>query len=94
MQGTRPYTRTSAPTATRCTASSSPENSAFGSTEGNNVHINLEPDTRAMTKRLFEALSSEGKVDSPLQEMFWGGTYGSVTDRFGVHWMFNCVTRT
>lgn len=47
-----------------------------------------------MTKRLFEALSSEGKVDSPLQEMFWGGTYGSVTDRFGVHWMFNCVTRT
>jgi PhnB protein len=71
-----------------------PESMGFTVTPGNNMYINLEPDTRAMTKRLFEALSSEGKVEAPLREMFWGGYYGSLTDRFGVRWMFNCADKT
>ena len=25
-----------------------------------------------------------------LQEMFWGGYFGSLVDRFGIRWMFNC----
>ncbi len=57
---------------------------------GNNVYLNLEPDTRAETDRLFEALSEGGKVEMPLQEMFWGDYYGSCVDKFGVCWMFNC----
>jgi len=24
-----------------------------------------------------------------LQDMFWGGYYGSCTDKYGVQWMFN-----
>lgn len=59
-------------------------------TAGNNVHINLEPDTRAETDRLFQALAEGAVVDTPLQEMFWGGYFGSLTDRFGLHWTFNC----
>ncbi len=54
---------------------------------GNNVHINLEPDTRAEADRLFHALSQGGTVTMPLQDMFWGGYYGSCTDKFGVQWM-------
>jgi PhnB protein len=58
-------------------------------TFGNNVSINLEPDTRAETERLFAALS-EGATDiMPLQDMFWGDLFGSLTDRYGVMWMFN-----
>ena len=33
---------------------------------GNNIYINLEPDTRTETKRLFDALSSGGKVEQEL----------------------------
>ena len=67
-----------------------PESMGFKVNPGNNVHINLEPDTRSETKRLFEALSAGGKVTMDLQDMFWGAYYGSCTDNFGVQWMFNC----
>jgi PhnB protein len=60
---------------------------------GNNVHISLEPDTRAETKKLYDALSSGGKVTMELQDMFWGAYYGSCTDKFGVQWMFNCTEK-
>ncbi len=63
-------------------------------TQGNNMYINLEPDTRTETKRLFKLLSEGGKVEFPLQEMFWGGYFGSLTDKFGVQWMFNCQSNT
>jgi PhnB protein len=62
----------------------------FKLNQGNNIYILLEPDTRSETRRLFELLSDGGKVDMPLEEMFWGGYYGSLCDRFGIRWMFNC----
>jgi PhnB protein len=58
---------------------------------GNNIYLNLEPDTRAETDRLFAALGEGGKVESPLAEMFWGSYWGTLTDKFGIHWMFNCA---
>lgn len=27
-------------------------------------------------------------------DFFWGSYFGSLTDRFGVHWMFNCNSKT
>jgi PhnB protein len=57
---------------------------------GNNIYINLEPDTREETRRLFDGLSAGGKVQMELQDMFWGAYYGSCTDKYGVQWMFNC----
>jgi PhnB protein len=67
-----------------------PESMGFTVTPGNAVYINLEPDTRAETERLFAALSAGGTVEMPLQEMFWGGYFASFTDRFGIRWMLNC----
>jgi PhnB protein len=58
---------------------------------GNNVSINLEPDTRAETEQLFGALAEGGKVQIPLTDMFWGGYFGSVVDKYGVQWMANCA---
>jgi len=73
--------------------SDAPQSSGFPITRGNNVHINLEPDTRTETERLFKALADGGKVHMPLQETFWGGYSASVMDRFGVHWMLNCSVK-
>jgi PhnB protein len=70
-----------------------PESMGFTVEQGNNVHINLDPDSRAETKRLFDALSAGGTVTMDLQEMFWGAYYGSCTDRFGINWMFNCTAK-
>lgn len=70
-----------------------PESMGFKLVMGTNVHINLEPDTRKETKRLYDALSAGGKVTMELQEMFWGDYYGSCTDKFGVQWMFNCSSK-
>jgi len=66
-------------------ATDAPESMGFTVTPGNNMHINLEPDTRSETERLFKALSEGGKVEMPLQDMFWGGYFGSLVDRFGIH---------
>ena len=70
-----------------------PESMGFRVNFGNNVYLNLEPDTRAETKRLFDALSAGGTVEQELQEMFWGDYYGSCKDKFGVQWMFNCAEK-
>lgn len=70
-----------------------PECMGFNVIQGNNFHINLEPDTRVETKRLFEALSSGGAVTMVLQDTFWGAYYGSCTDKFGIQWMFNCYEK-
>lgn len=61
---------------------------------GNNSYINLEPDTRAETDRLFTALSAGGKVEMEPQEMFWGDYFGSCRDKYGVQWMFNCAAKS
>jgi PhnB protein len=68
-----------------------PASMGFNVNFGNNVHISLDPDTKAETKRLFDALSAGGNITMELQVMFWGAYYGSCTDKFGVQWMFNCT---
>jgi PhnB protein len=70
-----------------------PESLGFKVQFGNNIYINLEPDTRGETDRLFNALSEGGKVEMKPQEMFWGAYFGSCTDKFGVQWMFNCANK-
>jgi PhnB protein len=37
----------------------------------------------------FTRLSAGGQVKMPLHQSFWGATYGELTDKFGLLWMFN-----
>jgi PhnB protein len=67
-----------------------PEEMGFTVNTGNNMHISLEPDTKEEAKRLFDALSVEGNISMPLQDMFWGAYFGSFTDKYGINWMVNC----
>lgn len=66
-----------------------PEEMGFTLVRGNNMHINLEPDSREEALRLFNALSEGGKIDMPMQDMFFGAYYGSLTDQFGINWMIH-----
>jgi PhnB protein len=68
-----------------------PESMGFNCKPGNNVHINLEPDTRQEADHLFNSLSAGGKVEMPIQDMFWGAYFGSFADKFGIQWMINCM---
>ena len=69
-----------------------PESMGFKLTQGNTVTINLEPDTRSETDKLFNALAQGGKVDMPLADQFWGAYFGILVDKFGIRWMFNCAS--
>lgn len=74
-------------------ATDAPESMGFTIEVGNNMHINLEPETRAETKRLFDALSAGGKVTMELKDMFWGAYFGQCTDKYGINWMFHCTEK-
>lgn len=67
-----------------------PKEMGFTITQGNNMHISIEPETRAEAERLFKELSAGGKIDMPLQDMFFGAYYGGFTDKYGINWMINC----
>jgi len=56
-------------------------------TVGNNFHIILSPDSGAEADRLFDALSTGGRVEMPMQRTPWAEKHGQCTDRFGIQWM-------
>lgn len=70
-----------------------PESMGFKLNPGNNHYINLEPDTKAEADTLFAGLSAGGKVQMPMQDMFWGAYWGSFEDKFGIQWMINVNTK-
>ncbi len=73
--------------------SDAPEEMGFKINTGNNVYINLEPDSRDEADRLFNALSAEGAIEMPMSDMFWGAYWGSCTDKFGIKWMVNYTNK-
>lgn len=56
---------------------------------GNNNYISLAPDSREEADRIFNSLSAGGKIEMPLQDMFWGDYFGSFKDKYGICWMIN-----
>ena len=56
---------------------------------GNNVYVCLNCDNVAEMTDMFNGLAIGGRVTMPLQETFWGATFGIVTDPYGINWMFN-----
>ena len=71
-----------------------PESMGFKLNKGNNVYISLHPDSRKEADRLFIRLSEAGVIEMAMQDMFWGDYYGSLTDKFGIHWMVNYTVKS
>jgi PhnB protein len=74
-------------------ATDAPGEMGFILTQGNNMHICVEPETRKETKRLFDALSEGGTITMPLEDMFFGAYFGECTDKYGINWMFNFIQK-
>jgi len=51
--------------------------------------VAVQCETAEEIDALFNALAEAGKVTVPLQKTFWSPRFGMLTDRFGIHWMFN-----
>lgn len=58
--------------------------------KGNNAYLCIDCETVDELERLFASLSAGGQVQQPPQDTFWGARFGMLTDKYGVHWMFNC----
>jgi PhnB protein len=58
-------------------------------TFGEAINISIAPDSREAGQKIFDALAVNGKIDMPYALQFWGATFGSLTDKFGVSWMVN-----
>lgn len=52
-----------------------------------NISLCLATNDDTEGRRVFDALSEGGTVGMPLSNAFWGGTFGMVTDRYGIEWM-------
>lgn len=68
-----------------------PKEMGFTLIKGNNMHICIEPETRAEADRLFNALSEGGNVTMPMADMFFGAYFGEFSDKYGINWMINFV---
>ena len=66
-----------------------PESMGRTNENENRSKISISAESKEEAERLFNGLSAGGKIEMPLQDMFWGAYYGSFTDRFGVQWMVN-----
>ncbi len=53
---------------------------------GNNFAVSLNADSRQEADDILAKLSDGGTVLMPMQDMFWGGYFGALTDKFGVTW--------
>lgn len=58
-------------------------------TYGDNISLALEVPDVKLAETYFNHLAADGTVTFPLQKTFWGATFGSVKDKYQVHWMFN-----
>jgi PhnB protein len=67
-------------------ASDSPQADHLGAGK---ISLSLSGTDDQRLRKIFDGLSAGGRVTSPLKKEFWGDTFGSLTDKFGVEWMVN-----
>jgi PhnB protein len=66
---------------------------AQASAKAAKVTISLSGEDEEKLTKIFDGLSEEVDVQFPLKKQFWGDTFGSVTDKYGVDWMVNINTK-
>ena len=75
-----------------CTLMVSDAPAAHQGVIGSNVEVSVAWDDEAAMRAAFEGLSKDGEVVFPLHDAFWGGRFGMLVDRYGIHWMFTYGT--
>lgn len=57
--------------------------------KGNNVSLSVAGTDEPSLTKMFNDLSVGGQITMPLAKQVWGDIFGMLTDKFGMHWMFN-----
>jgi PhnB protein len=58
---------------------------------GTNISLCIVGKDEAVLTKYFNGLAEGGMVNMPLNQQFWGDTFGMLTDKFGIKWMVNIV---
>jgi PhnB protein len=56
---------------------------------GTNISLSVISTNMDEITALFNKLKEGGSIGMDLQETFWSKCFGSVTDKFGLQWLFN-----
>ena len=56
---------------------------------GTNISVSLSGDSEEELKGYWDKLSTDAKIDQPLEKAPWGDMFGMLTDKFGIRWMVN-----
>ncbi|MFD2824076.1 VOC family protein [Lacinutrix iliipiscaria] len=57
------------------------------SNAGNNFSMSIDADEEEQAVKIFESLLEGGQAIMPFDNVFWGGKFGMLVDKFGVQWM-------
>lgn len=63
-------------------------------TSGSNISMSLSGDNEDEIKQYHTKLAEGGEITLPLEKAPWGDTFGMVTDKFGINWMFNIAPKS
>lgn len=50
-------------------------------------HLSISIDDEDEAVAIFNGLANGGEIEMSFQEVFWGGKFGSLVDKFGIQWM-------
>ena len=59
-----------------------------------NIQLSIDMPDKVQMETMFSKLAAGGRITMPLQDQFWGDTFGMLEDKFGVSWMFNHTPTT
>lgn len=63
--------------------------SEHGLVKGNGVSLMLNCSSEDEIRGTHARLSEGGEPTHPVEDTFWGALFGSLTDKFGIHWLLN-----
>lgn len=58
-------------------------------TKGTQLTLTLNGDDEQTLRGYWDKLEKGGNIDLPLNKAPWGDSFGVLTDKFGISWMFN-----
>lgn len=56
---------------------------------GNSISLCINCSSDEEVNSFFSHLSKDGNIVEPLHQSFWGATFGSLIDKYGITWIFN-----
>jgi len=60
-----------------------------GLIKGNSVSLAINCSSEREIENFHEKLSAGSNASNPLENTFWGALFGTLTDKFGNHWLLN-----